>query len=152
DLRRDRLDRRQDGEAAVVHVVLLHAGRARGRRQRLARAVLAGEKAARQRRVGDDADLLLATEGLELALVLVAHDEVVLRLDRLVADEAALVARPERAGETPGDVVRRADVTHLALTNEIVKRAQRLVERRVRIVPVRLIEIDVVGLQTAERR
>ncbi len=48
DLRRHLLDGGEHGEAPVVHVDLLNIGRARGGRQVLARAVLAGEEPAGQ--------------------------------------------------------------------------------------------------------
>src|SRR5207253_378493 len=87
----------------------------------------------------------------QLALVLVAGEEVVLGLDRLVADIAALVALPEGAREPPRVVVRGADVAHLALAHQVVEGAQRLLERGLAIVPVRLVEIDVVRQQPAQR-
>jgi len=48
-------------------------------------------------------------------------------------------------------VVRGADVAHLALAHQVVEGAQRLLERGLAIVPVRLVEIDVVRLQPAQR-
>jgi len=39
----------------------------------------------------------------------------------------------------------------LALTDQVVERAQRFLEGRVAVVPVRLIEIDEVGLQAPQR-
>src|SRR5262249_34570181 len=114
--------------------------------------VLAGQEAARERRVGNDADMLLETERLQLSLVLIAEHEVVLRLDRFVADVAPRVALPERPREAPGVIVRGADVADLALADEIVERPQALVEWRLAIVPVRLIEIDEIRLEPGERR
>src|SRR5262245_12557376 len=108
--------------------------------------VLAREEAAAERGVGDDADRLLEAERLELALVLVAEDEVVLGLDRLVAHVGAPVALPERARQPPRVVVRGADVAHLALTHALVEGPQRYLQRRVAVVPGRLVEIDEVGL------
>ena len=82
--RRHLVDGLEHGEPALGHVALLHAGRARGRRQRRAAAVLAGEEPAAERGVRDHGHALLEAERLQLALVLVAEDEVVLRLNRLV--------------------------------------------------------------------
>jgi hypothetical protein len=48
--------------------------------------------------------------------------------------------------------IRIADVADLALADEIVERAQRLLDRRQRIVIVLLVEIDVVGLQPRQAR
>src|SRR5262249_13306154 len=78
DLARGFVDSGQDGEPTVVHVSLLHADRPRCGGQRGAGTVLTGEEAAAQRGVGNHAHALLATQWLELALVLVAEDEVVL--------------------------------------------------------------------------
>src|SRR5262249_47568044 len=158
DLRRRRahllrhlLDGSENGEAAVVHVGLLDAGGPWGLGQLGPRAVLPGQETAGERRVRNDPDPLLDAERLQLALVLVAGEEVVLGLDRLGADEAALVALPEGAREPPGVVVGGADVAHLALAHQVVEGAERLRERRLAIVPVRLVEIDVVRLQPAQR-
>src|SRR5882762_3299496 len=137
---RDLLDGFQHREAAVGHVDLLDAAGASGLRQVAAPMVLAGEKSAAERGVGDDAQRLLEAEGLELALVLVAEHEVVLRLDRLVAYAGAPIALPQGARESPRVIVRGADVTDLALADQVVEGAQRLLERGVAVVPVRLIE------------
>ena len=56
-------------EAVLVHVALLDARGAAALRQLGARLVLPGQEAARQRRVGDDADLVPLAERFELALV-----------------------------------------------------------------------------------
>jgi hypothetical protein len=95
----------ENGEAAVVHVALLDAGGPQRLGQLGPRAVLPGHEAAGERRVRNDPDPLLDAERLQLALVLVAGEEVVLGLNRLVADEAALVALPEGAREPPRVVV-----------------------------------------------
>src|SRR5438445_8840879 len=92
---RDLLDRLEHREASIGHVGLLDAAGAGGFRQIAAAMVLAGEESAAERRVGDDAQRLLETERLELALVLVAEHEVVLRLDGLVAHVRAPVAPPQ---------------------------------------------------------
>src|SRR5262249_57759204 len=94
---------------------------------------------------------LLAAQRLELALVLVAEDKVVLGLQGLIAHIAALVALPQGAGEAPGVIVRAAEVAHLALAHQVVEGAERLLERRLTVVPVRLVEIDVVGLEPPQR-
>ena len=52
----------------------------------------------------------------------------------------------------PGRVVRAADVAHLAGADEIVERAQRLLQIRQRVEPVHLVEVDRVGAEPAEAR
>ena len=51
-----------------------------------------------------------------------------------------------------GPPLRHADVQHLAGAHEVVEGAQRLLERRLVVEAVRLVEVDVVGLQPLQRR
>ena len=59
-------------------------------------------------------------------------------------------ADAQRQRQLPGREVRAAEVAHLALAHQIVEGPQRLLERRLRIGRVRLVEVDVVGLQPAQ--
>jgi hypothetical protein len=55
-----------------------------------------------------------------------------------------------RLDDLPGREVGTADIAHLALADEIVERAQRLVDRRHSIGAVELVEIDPVGAQPSQ--
>src|SRR5207237_8096702 len=48
--------------------------------------------------------------------------------------------------------IRRADRLDLALSQQLIVRTENFLERRVLVVPVRLIEIDALDLKTRERR
>jgi hypothetical protein len=72
---------------------------------------------------------------------------------RLLAHEAVqpqLLGRPQRLDHLPRGVRARADVAHLALADQVVERAQRLVDRDAALRAVDLVQVDVVGLQAAE--
>jgi hypothetical protein len=58
----------------------------------------------------------------------------------------------ERGGEPRGRVVGRGDVAHGARPHERVEGPQRLLERRVLVIEVCVVEVDAVGLQALERR
>jgi len=73
-----------------------------------------------------------------------------MRLDRIVAREVMPVADPQRFGQQPRRVVARPDVAHLAGSHQVIQRAQRFVEWRVPVRGMRLVEIDVVGIQAAQ--
>src|SRR5262249_11367936 len=135
--------------ALAVQLAGLAEGEARARRRRLQRAVLAGEEAARQRVVHDDAQTLVAAERQQFGLD-VPEKEVVARLHAVVAGQPAALADPERQRELPRRVVRAADVTDLALPYQVVEGPQAFFERRVRVGRVGLVEVDVVGAQAAQ--
>src|SRR5262249_59574890 len=59
---------------------------------------------------------------------------------------------PQRIDQLPGRHVAAADVAHLALVDEIVERAQRLLDRSERVDEVILVEIDPVGLEPFQAR
>ena len=88
---------------------------------------------------------------LQRALELGALDKVVVRLQRLVARHALPRAGPQRLAQARGRVVRCADSPDLALLDQLRERPERLVERRGRVVAVRLVEVDMVGLQPPQR-
>ena len=74
-----------------------------------------------------------------------------MRLQAVVACVAVPVALPQGTGQPPGRVVGRADIAHLALPYQVVEGAQGLVQRGLPVVGVRLVEVDVVGLQAGQR-
>ncbi len=128
-----------------------HLAEARVVGRRLAALVLAGQQSARQREERQQAELVFLRRRQQILLD-VAHDEAVFVL---AGDETADVHRARDIfgfGDAPGRKVGIADVAHLALAHEIVERAQRLLDRRQRIVIVLLVEIDVVGLQPLQAR
>ena len=58
--------------------------------------------------------------------------------------------QPQRVHQAVGGVVRAADVEDLPLRDEIVERAQDLVLRRVEVLHVDLIEVDVIGAEALQ--
>ncbi len=62
------------------------------------------------------------------------------------------VREVERLGELPGVHRGRADVPDLAGLHGIMERLQRLLNWRAVVPPVDLVQVDVVGLQSAQAR
>ncbi len=127
-------------------------GGARALRRRLARQVLAGQHALRDRRPDDLPDALVLAQRQHLGLD-DAPERAVLRLRRHDAVEAHLARRSRSASRD----LRRLpladpDVVHLAGADEVVERPQGLLERRLVVEAVRLVEVDRVGLQPPQRR
>ena len=112
--------------------------------------VLAGQEAAGERVVGDDADALVAAERQQVGFD-IAPEDVIARLVAVEAGEAGLIGRGERQPQLPGAVVGRAGVADFAPAAQVVERLHRLLDRRVAVGPVQLVEVDVVGLQAAQR-
>ena len=113
--------------------------------------VLAGEEASAQRTPRDHGRAERPRRRDHLALG--GPIQHVVR--RLFADEAVqpeFLRHPQRFDHLPTGEHARADVPDLARADEVVERAQRLVDRCVGIRTVELIEVDPVGLQTAKRR
>ena len=113
--------------------------------------VLAGQHAAGDRVVGDDADAVLRAERQQLPLDL-AEQQVVAGLHGVEAGQPEGLAAADGPRHLIGQEVRAAGVADLALAHQVVQRAQGLVDRRVRVVAVQLVQVDVVGLQPAQRR
>jgi hypothetical protein len=89
-------------------------------------------------------------DGRERALV-VPLDQVVVRLKHGELGQPELALQFERRGEPLRRVVGGRDVPDHALFDERVEGAQRLLERRLGVVPVPVIQVDVVGLQPLKR-
>ena len=89
--------------------------------------------------VGSSSRLRVAGEPRVLALLGDVGDPELLRDPRRLLERGRLV-------------VRRADGADLALVDELLQRAERLLERRLLVLLVVLVEVDVVGLQAPERR
>ena len=115
------------------------------------RAVLAGQEAAGQREVRQARrGPARAHTSAQFALVLVS-----MRRGCSAAGGRRSEAKPfaldtaKRLRKTRRRVVRRGDVPHLAVAHELVERAKRLLERRVGVVAVRVVEVDAVAAAAA---
>jgi len=108
-----------------------------------------GEEAARQRRVRDQADALLVAEAVHL-LLLFASDEIIEVLHRNRPRVSLPVGDHDHLRELVGGHGRAADVAHLARLNDLVERVHRLLDRRVRIEAMELVDVDVIGLQALQ--
>ena len=84
-------------------------------------------------------------------LVDVAHHEAVLRLVGRKARPAPALADPKRLHQAPRLEIRAGGVEDLALALEIVERAQHLLERRLMVDVMDVVDVDVVGLQPLQR-
>ena len=137
-------------QPAADHVrAALVVGGARALRWLLARLVLAGERALRDRRPDDlaDAELLAGRDDL---LLDDPPQHVVLRL---VGDQGdvQLAGERVRAADVLGPPLRDADVERLAGVHDVGEGLHRLLERGLVVVAVRLVEVDVVGAEPAQR-
>ena len=97
----------------------------------------------REREVGQHAHARREAGGDEVRLD-APVEHVVLGLRRDERRELGGVDAAGGLGDAPALEVRAADVPHLAVAHEVVEGAQRLVERRRRVRPVQLVEVDVV--------
>ena len=134
----------QHGEAAVVEVAGAHAGGALAVHLRTARAVLAGEKAAREAEVGDAGQAEALADAGQIQLVVALH-QVVVGLQGDIARIAPLLAQAQRLDEAPRAVVGGSHVAHDALVEQRPERLQRLLQRRVGVVLVGVVEVDAIG-------
>ena len=110
---------------------------------------VAGELAAGERTPGQHADALVDAERKHLALLL-AVDEVVVVLHGHEAGPSVLIREEQCLGELPRVHRRRADVAGLAGLHDVVQRFERLLDRRLRIPAMDLVEVDVVGAEPAQ--
>ena len=108
-----------------------------------------GEQAAVQRRVGDDRQPEPLAGGAEFSFG-GPVDEVVLHLGGDRCLQAPVVGDPQGLGDLPGGMVGQADVADLALPDQVVVDREGLLQRRVRVGVVGVVEVDVVGLQAAQ--
>ncbi len=133
-----------------VSVVELPSVQPRPLRGGLAAAVLPGQEPARERKVGDEAD----AEALAGRQQLLFGFELQPGVFALLAGErrqAALCRDRVRLLDHLRGEVRRADSAHRSFLDELVERAERLLERRDAVGAVVLVEVDPVGLQPAQR-
>src|SRR6202042_3328067 len=80
-----------------------------------------------------------------------AEQRVVAGLDTVEAGQPKRLGPADGPHQLIGQEVRAADVAHLALVHEVIEGAQGLVDRRGPVVPVQLVQVDVVGLQAPQR-
>ncbi len=114
-------------------------------------AVLAGEKAAGQRVIRNNADVGAEAEGFEIGFVIGAIVEVVVGLEAFVTGPGVFFAETEGFGEAVFAVIGSADDAHFAFLDELGVSLEGFFERRGGIVFVGLVEIDVIGLEALER-
>ena len=146
-LRRDRLDLRDELEVPP-QVLFLEAGAAPSEVrfvQVVHRPDPAAEEAAPERAVRDEADPELA-HGRKNLRLRVARPERVLGLKR--RDRVDGVGAPDRRRRRLGE----AEVAHLPLLHELRHRADRLLDRRLQVDPVLVVEVDRLDSETTERR
>src|SRR6202040_3610130 len=110
---------------------------------------VAAKFAARLRAPGNDADAFGRTQRQHLALLFAVEqvDEV------LHADEACpamLLGNAERPGELPRMHRRGTDVARLASLDDVVRRLERLLDWRIIIPAVDLVEVDIIHTQPSE--
>src|SRR5262245_40410199 len=110
----------------------------------------AGEEATSQRAPGDHADALVEAERNHLALLL-AVDQVVVVLHRDEPTPTGDGCDLLRLRELPGEHARRADVARLAGPHDVVQRPHRLLDRRLVVPAMDLVEVDVVGAEAGQR-
>ena len=104
----------------------------------------AGQEPAPERRVGDEPDPELAQQRQDL-LLRVAGPERVLGLQR--RDRVGGVGAADRLGRGLGE----PDVADLALLDELAEGADRLLDRRLGVDAVLVVEVDVVGPEPLQR-
>lgn len=112
---------------------------------------LAGEVAAAQRRPGDEADARVVAEAVHLALLLAVQQVVVvLHADKL--GPAVLLGRELQARKLRGPHAAGANVPHLARLDEVVQRLHGLLDGGSGVEAVDLEQVDVRGVEPAQRR
>ena len=118
-------------------------------KRRVVLAVLAGEEAARQREVRDQAEAARRAGRHDFFLE-GAVEQVVVALTRDERRPAAGVRPLVRFADLAAREVRVAEVAHLALRDDQVEGGQDLVDRRGRVRPVQLEQVDVIGAEPVQ--
>src|SRR5262249_53878224 len=129
--------------------IFFHAGTASLAFEVLRVAILAGQKSGCKSEVRCDSQAIFAHDGQEIRLILFAFEKVIERLQDLVARELATITNLQSFAQARAFVVRGADEAHLTLLDQSLIGAERVLEWRVRVIPVRKVDIDVTGLKTA---
>lgn len=121
-----------------------------GTRAGALRVPRAGDLAARERAPRDDTDAGVLAERVHLALLL-ALEQVVLVLHAHEGRPAVQLGDVLHLGELPCPHARRADVPGLPGLDDVVQRLHRLLDGRVRVEAVDLVQVDVVGAEAGQR-
>jgi len=137
-------------EAALIVEVFGYISSARPARNVAFRPVLAGQKSSGQGKVVDDAEPFLRAEMFEVTLETRSFHEAIVRLKRLITGQTCFVADLERRCQSVRCEVGSADESDLPLLDEIRVSPQGFFLRRIRIIGMRLVEIDVAGLQASQ--
>ena len=117
----------------------------------LATLVLPGEHTARQREVRHERHREALDRRQHLGLHL-AVEEAVVVLHVHEARDAEVTCRPRRFVELRGREVGATDLAHLAGSDELAERLERLADRRLRIGLVQQVEVDAVGAEALQAR
>ena len=113
--------------------------------------IFSAEQTARNGRIRNHADAIFQAHGAMLAFELGAMHQIVVRLKRIVARQIKSIAGPQRFHQMPRRQIGTADVANFTGFHQIIHGAQRLIEWGLFVPEVRLIQIDIVGLQTSQR-
>jgi hypothetical protein len=100
--------------------------------------------------VGNDADALLCAEWEEFTLEF-AKEHVVARLNRVEPHDPQRFAPANGTGDLVRGEVRAAHVPHFSRADNVFERTKCLVDRRLGIRSVELVEVDVVSPKPAKR-
>src|SRR5438132_3868921 len=112
-------------------------------------AELAGKQAAGKRTPHEQADLFGFQQGNDFPFEIAAGDRVI-SLKRVESGQVPELGDAEGFGDLPCLPVGAADVADLSLLYQGVESAERLFDRGHGIVAMDLVQVDMVGLQTAE--
>ena len=118
--------------------------------RRFPQSILAGEEAAAEGTVGDDADTVRLRHWHHVLLDSPIY-ETVPRLFYDPGGKSVALRQPEAVHNLPRCKVRSADIAHFALLHQVVHGADGLFEGRGWIRDVEVVYVDVVGLQTPQR-
>src|ERR1700682_4845754 len=112
-------------------------------------AVLAGQQAAGKRTPYEQADVLGLQQGNDFPFEIAAGDRII-SLKRVESGQVPELADAKGFGELPCLPVGAANIADLSLLHQGVESAKRLFERGHGIIAVDLVQVDMVGLQTAK--
>ena len=136
---------------ALDHVgAALLVGGARALGQRLAGQVLAGEHALRDRATRRSGEMPSSSQVGTTSSSMTRQSMEYCGWFEMSWKPSSLAQRVARA-DLVGGPLADADVERLALADDVGERLHRLLERRLGVVAVRLVEVDVVGLQPLQR-
>src|ERR1700719_2963348 len=133
----------------LVHDGKVEVSAARIRGLLVRPAELAGKQAAGKRTPYEQADLFGFQQGDDFPFEIAAGDRVI-SLKGIEAGQVPELGDAERLGDLPCLPVGAADVADLSLLHQGVESANSLFDRCNGIVAVDLVQVDVVGPQTAE--